>query len=78
MSPAPRASRKSRRISPYSSPHPLGRTSVKTSEDASASRPLISLEAFLSNLVFGIAIQDDEDIAEIVFNRDFSRGLDET
>lgn len=40
-------------------------------------QPFISLEAFLSNLIFLVVIQDDDSIFESAFTRDFSPSLDE-
>ncbi|KUJ15852.1 uncharacterized protein LY89DRAFT_734998 [Mollisia scopiformis] len=75
MSPTPRTSRKSQRTSPY--PTKTSHSPAMNSK-ATLPKPFISSEAFLSNLIFSIVIQDDEDIFELVFDRSFSHDLNET
>lgn len=38
-------------------------------------RAEMSLEAFLSNAVWGVAIQDDDEVFDLLFNKSFSRSL---
>lgn len=39
--------------------------------------PFLSLQAFISNIFFGIFIQDDDDLSELVFERNWSRHVQE-
>ena len=40
-------------------------------------KPLISIEAFLSNVISGVVIGDDDDIFEIVYNRVWAKDVEE-
>jgi hypothetical protein len=39
--------------------------------------PFLSLQAYVSNIFFGFFIQDDDEISELVFERNWSRKVQE-
>jgi len=59
-----------------SKPHKAHKTSSRSSTSPS-SAPLISLQAYVSNIFFGAVIQDQDDIAEIVYKRNWSAHVKE-
>lgn len=84
MPPAARPSRSSRRVSPLAGapvrPRAIAAAKpFRSSRSNSISGPsgTLSLEAFASDLVHGL-LQHDDAIFERVYERDFSRDLDET
>jgi hypothetical protein len=53
---------------------------ARTRKSRSASDSLesfLSLQAYVSNIFFGIFIQDDDEISELVFERNWSRKVQE-
>ena len=63
---------RSPRPTPYAKQHKLSH-SPSPGSDA----PLISLQAYLSNIFYGVLIQDDDDISEVIYNGNWSRRVKE-
>jgi len=59
-----------------SKPQKTHKSSYRSSTSPS-SAPLISLQAYVSNIFFGAVIQDQDDIAEIVYKRNWSAHVKE-
>ena len=44
---------------------------------SSSPEPFLSIQAYVSNIFYGIFIQDDDEISELVFERNWSRNVQE-